>query len=192
MTLALCPCGAPADLDAGGTVGPRCRPCFVAWDVRAEAEESLALIGPGPGGEPLEVLGARPAYEKAVPNLAGQRIGANTIVALEYHRRADGRVRRSWLLRCACGAPHRVETWRLESHGGRACRSCEFGAVHDRQRARARRYAGLTVQEIAQRSGVSQQAVRQRIRLGWPDELLGAPVGTRRPAAPLSLELRCA
>lgn len=185
MIAASCPCGAPAELDAGGTVGPRCRPCFVAWDIRAEAEEALALVYPLVGYEPVEVLGARPAYEKRIPNLVGTRLGKNIVVALEYHRRADGRVRRSWLLRCACGAEHRVETWRIDTHGARPCRACEFGAVHDRQKARARRYAGRTVKEIAQISGVSEQAIRKRIDLGWPDDLLGAPQGTRRAASPL-------
>lgn len=170
MTCSLCHEPGGELINAGGDLGLVHRPCFVEYDRRAEAEEALDVFALA--FEPMTVLGRSGQYEKRIADRTGERIGGNVIVALDYRVRAGGRVRRCWRVRCACGREHLVETARIETHGARPCKRCSAGG---RSLRRAARVDGATIAELAERAGVSHQAIRQRLRLGWSVERLGEP-----------------
>jgi hypothetical protein len=65
-----------------------------------------------------------------------------------------------------------VTTADFNRRRGRECKAC---ANRQRGRARAALVGGLTIRELAERAGVSETAMRQRVRLGWPMERLTAP-----------------
>ena len=150
------------------------RACFEDLDRRSEALEimlaaSFALDLPWPA----------PRYRRAAPPLIGLRVGRFVVTGLTHRQRRDGKLERCWCLRCDCGAGSLVTTADFNRRRGLECKTC---ANRRRGRERAARFGGVTIQELAERAGVSETAVRQRVRLGWPLERLTAPA--QRPGLP--------
>lgn len=160
-----------------------CRSCFIAWDDRQLALEVLACVvpafAPDPTGAFLELearraAGVEPRYRKRAPDLIGSTFGRFTVEGMEYRARQDGHLERFWILRCECGERVLVRTSDFKKPGRRDGKECGACTRKRRGLERAKRIGGFTIRELALAAQVSENAVRQRIRLGWPVELLAA------------------
>jgi hypothetical protein len=145
-----------------------CRACFDAAD--AEDERRMLMAA---GIPPLPVAGDafEPRYQKRLPNLIGTRVGRWTVTGVTYRQRRNGRALRCWVLRCSCGTPRVVPCDKLHDRGEK-CGAC---TRREREQGRAPRYGGRLVSEWAEVAGVSLNAIRQRIKLGWPVNRLAEP-----------------
>lgn len=158
-----------------------CRSCFIAWDDRQVALESLELVprmfAPDPDPDLRRVV--------ELEDLRGRRFGQLQVERVVVRRRRNGWVERLWACRCACGREATVSASRLRQ-GTSSCRPCANAAT---ARGRQPRFNGATVLELAARSGLPTATIWTRIRRGVPVELLTAPpkrpptIGNSRRAA---------
>lgn len=107
-----------------------------------------------------------------LPVEIGARIGRMVVEKVIYRsrpKRSDPyHLERCYLLRCDCGGSIVVATNKV--HRPRVgCVACARRAAGH---GLATRYGAHTVRELARRARVSEQSIRQRIRLGWPAEKL--------------------
>ncbi len=119
--------------------------------------------------------------ERPRRDLTGREFGDLLVLEPAVQLHAAGHGTRYWVVRCKCGDVFEIQTSKLDG-GQRACRRCS-----GRRGARLRKHQpahvvlGLTVPQLARRAGVSEAAIRQRIRLGWPPKKIASPA-TRRAA----------
>jgi hypothetical protein len=150
------------------------RGCFEDLDRRSEALE-IMLAAPFAVDVPLRA----PRFRRAAPPLVGLRVGRFVVTGITHRQRRDGKLERCWCLRCDCGAASLVTTADFNRRRGMECKAC---ANRRRGRERAALLGGCTVRELADRAGVSETAIRQRVRLGWSLERLTVPA--QRPGLP--------
>jgi hypothetical protein len=148
---------------------------FDAEDVRSEA---LELFDPEPALRSAIIDRAdalEPSYRKRTPPRVGERLGRFVVVGVAYRRRGSGKPLRCWRVACDCGREVLIPTSDFGKAGRRDGLECGTCTRRRRGAARALTVAGRTVRELAQLAGVSEQAIHQRIRLGWTAERLLAP-----------------
>lgn len=145
------------------------RPCFVAADLACELRDlELGRVTYAPPELHVELafLTERPRRD-----LQGQRFGSLLVLRPTVRFNSAGHASRHWVVECDCGTTFEIQTSHLDK-GQRNCRAC---GIRRMALAKAPRYGGMTVPDLARRAGISQAAVRQRIRLGWAVERLAAP-----------------
>jgi hypothetical protein len=169
-------------------LGVFCRACFLEEDRRSEALELAAFppFAPDPAGVELDrealLAGVTPKKRRATTaaEFVGQRFGELEVLGVAHRTRGDGRALVCLRLRCSCEAEYLVAASGFRKRRQQACRSC--AAIAARRRQAKVLVAGETIGHLAQRLGITHQAVRLRLRRGWQLHELGAPA--RRRANP--------
>lgn len=163
------------------------RACFERFDAEDEALEleHTDVLSLAKGEFPSRPVMWPRKYLAGVQDLIGQRLGRFVVKGITHRVRRDGRRRWYWRLRCDCGDEVLVPTSDIGKPGRRdgiECGTCTRKRLgHDR----AAVYGGLTIAELAVRAGVSENAIRKRVQLGWSTAQLLAPAirsGARRAA----------
>jgi hypothetical protein len=156
------------------------RRCFVAADRSDERSMFMAMGVPGFAPEMIEG-GRSPEYRKSVPDRIGSTYGRWTIEGVEYRPGARGKPIRCWVARCSCGRVQLQPTADFGKPGQRDGEKCGACTRREREQAKAPRYGGRLISELALEAGVSQKAIRWRIqKLGWRPDQLALPRGARR------------
>lgn len=149
-----------------------------AFDLEDRRSEAAELFDPSASLRSLLLDRAdhlEPSYRKRAPARVGERLGRFVVLGVAYRRRGSGKPLRCWRVVCDCGQEVLVPTSDFGRAGRRDGLECGTCTRRRRGAARALVVGGRTVAELSQLAGVSEQAIHQRIRLGWSAERLLAP-----------------
>jgi hypothetical protein len=169
--------GATLRISAGRYAHPA---CFNRHDDEDQRQLFQAMGLPGFAPDLLEG-GRAPEYRKSVPDRIGSTYGRWTIIGVEYRPGVRGKPIRCWVARCSCGRVQLQPTADFGKPGQRDAEKCGACTRREREQAKAPRYGGRLISELALEAGVSQVAIRWRIqKLGWRPDQLALPRGARR------------
>lgn len=170
----------PGSLTVDGVAVEACRSCWEDHDDEDQLRTLEAARAEVFAPEELEG-GRAPEYLKRIPDRIGKTFGRWTIVGVTHRPGVRGKPLRCWIARCSCGTERFVPTCDFGKAGLRDGEKCGACTRREREQAKAKRYGGKLVSELAREAGVSENAIRWRIRrLGWRPDQLGLPRGARR------------
>jgi hypothetical protein len=174
-----CSCGSPAPYAFHASCRRRARWTVAerdAWDREDDAAFAReAALRSSLVDAPALQAGVALLTDRRREDLAGKRFGALVVLRPIIRFLKAGWSRRDWIVECDCGVTFAIEASKLRRIA-RSCKACSYARAGE---ARAHKVGRLRVPELALRAGVSESAIRQRIRLGWSPRQIASPPARR-------------